>query len=626
MKQSKSSPVPVALGLILAFAILYQAGWSPVLPPLIAISLAIWTKRVLPSLFSGLFAGALLVNHGNVVTAFMRVSDDYLVKPVLSPDKAPILIFSMVIAGMVGVISRSAGTQGILEVMVRWAKGPRSAQIATQLMGLFIFFDDYANTLLVGNTMRSLTDKLKVSREKLAYIVDSTAAPVASVAVISTWVGFEVGLIGDAFKSVGYEAHSGYSAFLASIPYSFYSIYSLLFVAFVALMARDFGPMLRAEERARSTGNVVGDDAKPMGLEAKEELMPRKGVPPRWINAVAPVGMLVILVFVGLFSTGREGIALEEYRKSRKELRLQLAKAFLPTTLPAVLAEREKKLESRLAEAEPRLRRAAHVIAAEAPMRRIMGKADPMNTLLWASFFGSFLAIFLPFVQGICSLGELFDAWIEGSKSLVMALMILVLAWGLNGVCNDLGTGPFIAELVHKVLAPWALPFTVFLTAALVAFSTGTSWATMSILMGLSVTVAHGLATQAGMSAAGLEHLLLATIGSVLAGACFGDHCSPISDTTIMSSMASGCDHIDHVRTQMPYALVCAAVAGILGYLPAGMGLSPWFCLPLGTLALLAILRFAGSSTQETRDHFDTYLGPGLSEPIERLRKNKEKA
>lgn len=621
-----TSSLPIAVALCLVAIALVLLGWSPLLPPLIAISLAIWTKRVLPSLFAGLFVGALLVNHGDPVTAFMRVSDAYLVKPLLSPDKAPILIFSMVIAGMVGVISRSGGTQGILEVMVRWAKGPRSAQIATQLMGLFIFFDDYANTLLVGNTMRSLTDKLKVSREKLAYIVDSTAAPVASVAVISTWVGFEVGLIGDAFKTIGYTAHTGYSAFLASIPYSFYSIYCLFFVALVAIMARDFGPMLRAESRARSTGSVLGDDAIPMGLDAKPELMPREGVPPRWINAVAPVGALMALVFVGLFHTGFKGIAEEEFLAARQKLRTQIAGAFLPTTRPDALAARAEKIETRLRQSEARLRDEARAEARKAPLRRIMGKADPMATLLWASFFGSFLAIALPFFQRICTLAELLDAWIEGSKSLVFALMILVLAWGLNAVCGDLGTGPFVAEMVHKILAPWALPLAVFVTAALVAFSTGTSWATMSILMGLSVKVAHGLGVHANLAPGALEHLLLATIGSVLAGACFGDHCSPISDTTIMSSMASGCDHIDHVRTQMPYAVVSAVVAGLLGYLPVGLGLSPWICLPLGTIALVLVLRFAGSSTAVSRDHFDTYLGPGLSEPIEKMRRKKERS
>ncbi|MBC8425564.1 Na+/H+ antiporter NhaC family protein [bacterium] len=516
-----------------------DAGWLSVLPPLLAIGLALITRQVMLSLLLGVWVGAMILVGGNPLSAVLRVGDTYLVDALADRSHAAIILFSTLLFGMVGVLSRNGSMQGVVDVLSRRVRTRRGGQTATATLGLAIFFDDYANTLLVGNTMRPLTDRLSISREKLAYLVDSTAAPVTTVAVISTWVGFEVGLIQDSLPA----GESGYLFFLRSLPYNFYPLLTLAMVFLVAVTGRDFGPMAKAEGRAAG-GQLLRRGARPAA--DPKGLAPdtaAAGSASPWL-AVIPILTVVLLTVCGLWWHGRQELLVQG--------------------------------------------------AAADSLREILKAADSLSVLMWSSLGGTLMAIGLSIGARRLDLQGSIDAWIEGARAMLIAMVILVLAWSLSAVCDELGTGPWLVEASRDVLSPHFLPALAFLLAAAVSFSTGTSWGTMAILIPIILPLAAALPVGDGVSAQLREVIALASTSSVLAGAVFGDHCSPISDTTILSSMASGSDHMDHVRTQLPYALVAGGVAVCVGYLPAGFGLSPWISLLCGALLLAALVRWRG--------------------------------
>ncbi len=512
-------------------------GALSLLPPILAIVLCFLTREVLFSLFMGIWVGATILAHWNPWSGFLSVFDHYVLRALVPKDgdtwDMAVIIFSMALAGMVGVISRSGGSLAIARGMAKRAKTPRGAQFFSWLLGLVIFFDDYANTLIVGNTMRPLTDSLRVSREKLSYIVDSTAAPVASWAVISTWIGYEMGLIQKAFEKLHIKQNI-YLVFLQSIPYRFYSLAAVVLVLIIALLLRDYGPMYHAEVRARTTGKVLRDGAKPLASFELTKLAIPEGKPLRAMNAWIPILTMIIVTFVGLWYNG--------------------GGPEKPFTLTGI--------------------------------REAIGDADASIVLIWASFASSAVAILLVLFQRILTLSEAFEAWVEGAKSLVIAMMILTLAWAIKGVCDDMKTADYIISIAKNILSPHYVPLVVFIVAVFVSFATGTSWGTSGILMPLAIPLAHALHAP-----------MIATIGAVFTGAVFGDHCSPISDTTIMSSMASACDHMDHVNTQIPYAVTAAVVAAIFGYIPAGYGWNPGLSLLIIWLVLFVIVRLIGKPT-----------------------------
>ncbi len=507
-----------------------------VLPPLGAILLAIATRQVFLSLFLGLFLGAAIA-AGDPLSGLARLLDTYLVRALGTERHASVVLFSLFLGAMVRIMASTGGLKALVSAIARRASTVRRGQTAAWLMGCVIFFDDYANTLLVGNTMRPFTDSLKVSREKLAYIVDSTAAPVASVMPVSTWIGYEVGLIGSAFAAASVSLDP-YGAFLASIPYRFYGLLAVLFVLVVAVSDRDFSAMYRAEHRARTTGKVIADGARPLAdTEDTPSAVPARA---RALDAVIPVLLVLGVTAGGLYLSGLN--ALKE-------------KGIAPEGMA---------------------------------LRRILGSADAFQALMWAAFTGS-AAAFLLALRNL-SLSRVTDEYLAGVKAMVPAMVILVLAWALSAVCEKLQTAQFCVQLAGGRIDPRLLPALIFLIAAFVSFATGTSWATMGILIPIAVPLAWRV-TQECPSA---EMIRLASIGAVLSGATFGDHCSPISDTTIMSSMASGCDHVDHVRTQIPYAFSVAAVSTMCGYLPAGFGLPPLVGLGAGLIVLIGLLFLAG--------------------------------
>lgn len=510
----------------------HDVSWVSVLPPVMAIGLAIAFRQVIVALVAGVWLGALVLAGYNPVVALLRTADTYVVGAVADHDHACVIVFSLMLGGMVGVVARSGGALGLAEVVTRFATNSRRGQLSSWAMGLLIFFDDFANTLLVGSTMRPITDRLRISREKLAFIVDATAAPVASVAAISSWIGVEIGYIADQYQALGIEGDA-YMVFLQTIPYRFYPVLMLVFGFMIAASRRDFGPMLRAERRAYREGKPLADGARPAASFEDPAIAPAEGKPRRWINALVPVLTVIVVIGAGMALDGR-------------------AKAL--------------------------------AAGAEPSLRNIFSLADSFRALLWASMTGSLVAIVMAVAQRLLSIKDAMEAWLSGVRAMVLAMIILVLAWSLGAVCKELHTAEFIIQAIGGWLHPALLPALVFLVSGVVSFSTGTSWGTMGILFPLVIPLAHGLAP-------GNEPVMLGTISSILAGAVWGDHCSPISDTTIMSSMASSCDHIDHVRTQMPYALLVGGVSLLAGDLACGAGLwNEWIGLALGAMVLAAVV------------------------------------
>lgn len=523
-------------------------GWLSILPPLLAIGIALIFRQVIPALFIGIYVGAAMTYGLSLSGLWYGLLDTinvYVMEAIAPPDgstdHASIIVFTLMIGGMVGIISRNGGMKGVVNKVIGFASNPSRGQISTGVLGIAIFFDDYANTLVVGNTMRPITDRLKISREKLAYIVDSTAAPVATIALVSTWIGFQVGLIGEAVGGIEGLDQSAYNIFLNSIPYAFYPILAVIFVFVVALTGRDFGPMYKAEQRSRSEGKVLRDGANVDSAAAgSEEMEPKEDKPERAFNAVVPIIVLVGAALIALYITG-SGDTIQD----------------------------------------------------------IIGSADPFSALVWGSLLGVLVAVILSIGQRILSLGETMDAWYTGLRAMLFVLIILVMAWALAAVTEVLHTGDYLVSVLGENLPPAVVPALIFVVAAATAFSTGTSWGTMGILVPLAVPLTWAILQTNGMASPENYYLLYASTMSVLAGAVWGDHCSPISDTTIISSMASGCDHIDHVRTQLPYALFTGGVALLLGLLPIGLGLPWWLALPICIAVAVAGLFILGKKVEQ---------------------------
>jgi Na+/H+ antiporter NhaC len=531
--------------------------WLSLLPPLIAIAFALLFREVIVSLFIGILFGAVVLgirDHGGwmgIGSGFLAVLDTYILDALADRDHLAIILFSVLIGGMVAIISRNGGMQGIVNRISKMAKTPRTVQFATWLMGLVIFFDDYANTLVVGNTMRSITDKLRVSREKLSYIVDSTAAPVAALAFITTWIGAELGYIQDGIQGLAAfpEGQSPYTIFLNSLAYSFYPIFTLIFILLLIYLGKDFGPMLKAETRARILGEVSklsAKEAEELEIEMRH-FRPLTGLPLEAYQAVVPIVVLILGVFIGLIYTGYDAAIWSDP-----------ANGFFT------------KLSS------------------------TVGNSDSYAALLWGSLSAVAVAIGLTVWRRIMPLTETVETLTNGIKSMLGAIMILTFAWSLQGVIEDMGTASYLQQIVGNWLPAWALPVITFLLSALVAFSTGSSWGTMAILYPLLVPLAWNLSLEVGLDPDSSLQILYNVVSSVLAGSVLGDHCSPISDTTILSSMASSCNHIDHVRTQLPYALTVGVVATLLGTLPAALGVPSWICFPVGIAALYGVVRYWG--------------------------------
>nr|WP_253287394.1 Na+/H+ antiporter NhaC family protein [Clostridium bornimense] len=535
-------------------------GVLTLLPPLIAIILAFITKNVIISLFIGLISGAFLISlvDSTFITAiFSTITEivERMINALADPWNAGIVLQVLVIGGIIALVAKMGGAKAIAEALAKKAKGPISAQIITWVLGLLVFFDDYANSLIVGPIMRPVTDKMRISREKLAFIIDATAAPISGIAIISTWVGYELTLIKDAFVSIGQEV-DGFSVFLQTIPYRFYNILILCFIVYTILMKREFGSMYKAEVRARTTGNVFSK-GNVESSEEHAELEPKANVKLSIWNAIIPIGVLIVGAIIGFYLNGKsivmagdDAVAIEILKNSPMSLR---------------------------------------------SIQTCFGKADASIVLFQSALLASIVAIVMAATKKIFTVGEAIETWIEGMKPLIITAVILVLAWSLTGVIKDLGTGAYLVSILSDKIPAFILPSIIFILGAVISFATGTAYGTMGILMPLAIPLAFSIG-------GGSMNLVIVSASAVLTGAVFGDHCSPISDTTILSSTGAGCNHIEHVRTQMPYALSVSAVSILAGYIPVALGVSIWIVLPVSIVLVGAIVYIVGKPVPNTKN------------------------
>ncbi len=524
-------------------------GLWVLVPAIVAILMTIFTRQVIPALFIGVVAGACMMvpclsfdapyfGVNPLIAAARLTVEKYAVGaihefPDTSFNHIRILVFTLVIAFMVGVIGRNGGTAGMVSIVSGKTASRRRGALTAWLAGLVVFFDDYANCMIIGPTMRSVFDRLRLSRAKLAYIIDSTAAPVASIALVGTWVGAEVGYIQTGLEDVcklgapefmlnaDGSIMTGMQAFLNSLPYRFYPILTLLMVFLIALLGRDFGPMRRAESRALSRSDT---DPEPRATPAPTTLCPSVNPPAAsmegaWWLGFFPVAVLVIATLATLAATGVSASG---------------GWSALP---PGRWWER---------------------------LGELVGKADSYLSIMYGAVLSALTAVLLTIPSRACSTRDAIEAGLESMSRAFPAIVILVLAWALSSVQQDLMLGQVLTHRLQAIEFParW-LPFSIFVSSALISFATGTSWGTMGILCPITATLAAKLAAPLEPHVA--VTVLYAAIGAVLSGSVFGDHCSPISDTTVLSSIGADCKHEEHVWTQLPYSLVAAIFAMGIG-------------------------------------------------------------
>jgi len=517
-------------------------GILSIIPPLLAIALALIFRQVVISLILGIYSGAFFIYGLDPLAAFLRLIDKYVIEAVSDVSHAQIIVFTLLFGGVIGLISRSGGTTGIANSLSKFAKTRKSGMISTWLSGLIIFFDDYANALVVGNLMRPITDKLKVSREKLAFIVDATSAPVASIFIVSSWIGYEVGLIQDGLEAIGSPLNA-YSVFLESIIFRFYPLAMLVFVFLIAFTKRDFGSMLKAERRAVQEGKVSAATITTNDFSEKSELFGNEDKA-KWYNGIVPILILISVTVFGLIFTGIESL-------------------------------KEQGID-------------------EYGMRDVISNSNSYLALLWGSFSACVIAALMIIAQRLLTLRQTVDAWFAGIRSMFLAVLILTLAWSIGAVTSEIRTADYIISLISDSIDPRFLPVIVFIVCGITSFATGTSWGTMAIMFPIVIPLSAAVTGMNNYSPADTHLILVGVVSSVLAGCVWGDHCSPISDTTILSSMASGCDHIDHVRTQLTYAITVGIVTMLIGDILTAFGLSPIIALLIIISLLVGIIYLFG--------------------------------
>lgn len=558
-------------------------AWLSILPPLFAIALALIFREVIISLFIGIWAGAFIAGGMRIESlyymalSFFQVVSKYVVEALTDSGHMSVIVFSLLIGGMVALISKNGGMAGVVTRLARFAKSARSSQFVTWLLGVAIFFDDYANTLIVGNTMRPVTDKFRVSREKLAYLVDSTAAPIAAVAFITTWIGAELGYIDSGLRLLHqfpFEM-TPYAVFISSLRYAFYPILTLIFVAMVIYLGRDYGPMHAAEVRARSTGRVSSAITEAEDEPDMEELGPVQGAPLRWYNAAIPVVLVILVTIYGLLQTGMAATYSELLESGIAVPSSSWGQVW--QSMPALFGEQSSGTSRMLG--------------------KVIGNADSYQALLWASLTGVTAAILLTVAQRIIKLFDTMHHLTTGFKTMMPALIILTLAWALAATTHELHTADYLTSLLRGSINPHFMPAIIFVLAALIAFSTGSSWSTMAILYPIAIPTTWAVCMAENVAPELALEILLNVIATVMAASVLGDHCSPISDTTILSSLASDCNHLDHVKTQMPYALT-VAVFSLLSSIVATYWGGGWdisfVCIVVSLGAFYLIIRRIG--------------------------------
>ena len=456
-------------------------SWTSILPPLIAILLALRTRQVYLSLFVGIWFGWTIISNWNPVSGFVSALEA-IVNVFKDPDNTKVVIFSALVGALIALTQRSGGVNGFVQAVTsrNLVKTRKMAQVFAWLIGLSIFVESSITCLVTGAISRPIFDKLKISREKLAYILDSTSAPVCIMIPLNAWGAYVIGLL----HQVGIK--NEIFVFIHSIPLNFYAIFSILMVLLIALTGYDFGPMRKAELRAMLTGKLIADGATPLMPDEVINIPPKEKAKFKSINMIAPVATMILMMPIGLYITGEGDIT----------------------------------------------------------------RGSGATSVFWSVVTAILVAGVMYKLQKILSIRETVDLVLKGMGGLVPLAVLMTFAFAIGNVCRELKTGEYVAELASRFVNPVFLPGLIFITSAFISFSTGTSWGTFAIMVPIAIP-----------SAVSLDVNISLALAAVLSGGVFGDHSSPISDTTIVSSMAAASDHIDHVKTQLPYALTSAGFA-----------------------------------------------------------------
>lgn len=515
-----------------------EYGWLAVLPPLVAIALCFITKRVLISLFAGIFTGALIISGFNPLSA-VGYSLETIVAQVTDDWNARLLIFNLLMGAGIAFIWRLNGSKALTDWARTKIKSKKSASVGAWLLGILIFFNDYCNAAIVGNVFRDICEEHKISSEKLSYVLDSTAAPVATF-FISDWIAFQIGMIGSGMDAAGisHETISPFAAYIKSIPLNLYCIFTVIFVGMVAITGKDFGPMALAERRAEKEGKIIRDGASPMMDVGTELGEPVKDAKPKIMTFFLPIIALVAVTLIGFYYTGLS-----------------------PETQGKGIME-------------------------------VLGAADAATALLWGAFAMSITGIALALGTKTMDLKQTMDSLVDGMKLMLLACIILTLAWSLGAITGDMALADFIVAKLGGSLPFGLIPIVMFILGMGISFATGTSWGTMTILTPIAIPLAYRITGDVTTS------VMMA--GVVFSGAIFGDHCSPISDTTVLASIFSGADHIDHVATQIPYALTTAGVALLMYILYGALNLNPAILIVIGVVILYLLLKVLGGKSEKS--------------------------
>ncbi len=527
MKMRWRMLVPTALLLAMAFSTtvfaaeeetlyvpdLHATFWALV-PAIVAIGLALITKEVYSSLFVGILMGALLYSGFEFELTITHIFSDGIIGVLSDSYNVGILVFLVILGAMVSLMNKAGGSAAFGQFAAGKIKNRVGAQLATILLGVLIFIDDYFNCLTVGSVMRPVTDKFKVSRSKLAYLIDATAAPICIIAPISSWAAAVTGFV---------EGEDGFSIFIRAIPYNFYAILTIVMMVGMVLMKTEFGKMKEHERNAARKGDLFTTPGRPYENTKEEKVNAKGGV----VDLLIPIAALIVCCVIGMIYTGGffEGAGFVE--------------AF--------------------------------------------SNSDASLGLTLGSFFGLVITVILYQIRRVLSFKECMDCIPEGFRAMVPAILILTFAWTLKAMTDSLGADVYVAGLVESSAGAFMnfLPAIIFVVGCFLAFATGTSWGTFGILIPIVVAVFQN----------GDPQMMIMSISACMAGAVCGDHCSPISDTTIMASAGAQCEHVNHVTTQLPYAVV-AAVVSFVTYIVAGFVKSAWIALPVG-IVLMVLTLFA---------------------------------
>eukprot|EP00903_Cladosiphon_okamuranus_P005358 g5353.t1 len=523
-------------------------GWLSLLPPLVTLAISIMYQQVLVALLVGIWAGALLVSGFDPLSAFLRTFDTYFVGAFVGDGNAEVLLFTFLLGGTIGLVQRSGGALGLANALKGFMGTRTRGQVYTVALGCLIFFDDYSSILIVGNSLRDVVRTVGVSPAKFAWLVHGMGVVLASLSPISSWVGLQIGYTKAVLDALGVSPPlDGFLVVLRSLPFRFFPLFYLLLIVMVLVSGRDLGPMAGAESSSGSgpaPQSPVADSQLQADSEGGEDgggagggagITPKAGTPLRSRNALIPFAAVIVVTFAGMILDG-----ISKIEAGGNEV---------PKTLVNILSN-----------------------------------CDSVSVLIWASAAGWLASLLLVCGQGILTLPEAMETWMEGMKEVLEPQFVLVLAWALGNVVKDLQTAEYLSGALETGIPSYLLPSLISVLCYVISYACGSTFGTMGIVFPLVGPLAWRLGD-------GDVEFLHHCFACILGASIFGNVCSPISDTTILTSLATGCGLGEHVRTTSPYTFIVAALSIFLGSIPVGMGLyGPWVALLLGAAAMGALV------------------------------------